>query len=75
MHMSTSFGCGLKDMAKQLMALLDQQFPQRQFLNILEIGCGTGILTETDLSKVGIVLALTVIDLAEDMLSTDKSLS
>jgi malonyl-CoA O-methyltransferase len=59
------------EMAKQLMERINLCCPQKEFLNILEIGCGTGILSEL-LRKKWSAARLTVIDISAEMIRQTK---
>jgi len=60
-----------REMALQLIAAVVQRFPKKQFVNILEIGCGTGLLTallrvQWDKAK------LTAMDISAEMIDQAK---
>jgi malonyl-CoA O-methyltransferase len=60
-----------RQMANQLMELLEQHFPQKKYSRILEIGCGTGILTEK-LQKRWRSSQITAVDISEAMITQTK---
>jgi malonyl-CoA O-methyltransferase len=59
------------EMAAHLMAMLDRQFPPKQRIRILEIGCGTGILTR-QLHHRWNSAHITVVDISEAMIEQTK---
>jgi malonyl-CoA O-methyltransferase len=59
------------EMAAHLMDMLEQQFPQKRMKRILEIGCGTGILTEK-LHHQWKSAQITAVDISEAMIEQTK---
>jgi malonyl-CoA O-methyltransferase len=59
------------EMAAHLMDMLERQFPQKQLIRILEIGCGTGILT-AQLHRKWNFAHITVVDISEAMIAQTK---
>jgi malonyl-CoA O-methyltransferase len=59
------------EMADQLMVMLEHQFPQKQIKRILEIGCGTGILTEK-LHRKWSSAHITAVDISQAMIEQTK---
>ncbi|WP_162463303.1 malonyl-ACP O-methyltransferase BioC [Paenibacillus psychroresistens] len=60
-----------RKMANQLMKLIQQSAPQKQFQRILEIGCGTGLLTEMLQQQWGSAL-ITAVDISPEMIKQTK---
>jgi malonyl-CoA O-methyltransferase len=59
------------EMSDQLMDMLEQHFPQKQVNHILEIGCGTGILTEK-LHHKWSSAQITAVDISQAMIEQTK---
>jgi malonyl-CoA O-methyltransferase len=59
------------EMAAHLMDMVEQQLPQKQMKRILEIGCGTGILTEK-LHRKWNSAQITAVDISEAMIEQTK---